>query len=402
VQKRVTNLESQFSLLRTNSATIDAQLQASYRRIDATINGFIGLGASGSGFTINADNIIGGTITGTTLQTSATGQRVEVSNLDQIKFYNSSGALSGTMEGTAAAGESSLSIYSKSVVNTTLGAPGSMFVLADGGFSLTVSSPIQELGGIITIDDTGEAVFASDTSIRLTSGSINLNGFIINSNGSFNLGNLGDIDVTSIFSSGEINANGNVFGANITAKNSGGLFGGYVSVGGSISGGSVSVGGSISGGSISGTSIRSSGVLGRTELATGDITGASFNTNGNLFRTGSSIRFKTDVSDFELPYDSIINAPNPKIFRLKDEVFGSEEEGIAPNENARYYAGFIAEDFVDTDLNIFVSNDRKDGKVIPSGFYYPEFTSVLLLAVKHQDKLIKSLTDRIETLEKGA
>jgi hypothetical protein len=176
---------------------------------------------------------------------------------------------------------------------------------------------------------------------------------------------------------------------------------GSLSSNSSISGSSLSTS-SVDGGVISGTSIRSTGVLGRTELATGDITGASFNTNGNLFRTGSSIRFKTDVSDLNMPYESIINAPNPKIFRLKDEVFGSEEEGISANENARYYAGFIAEDFVNTDLSIFVSNDRKNGEVIPSGFYYPEFTSVLLLAIKHQDTLIKSLNDRITTLENGA
>jgi hypothetical protein len=390
VQKRLANLESQFALQRTNSATVDAQLQSSYRRIDNTLNGIVGLGSSGSGYTINADNINGGTITGTTLQTSASGQRVVVSNLDQIKFYDSTGTLSGTMEGTAAIGESALSIYSKSVLNTSVGAPGSMLVMNDNTFSLTVSSP-GELGGVFLIDDTGEAVLASDTSIRLTSESIDLNGFIIDSNGDFDIGDLGDISVTSIYSSGQINSDGNVFGATLTAKNNGGIFGG-----------SVSVSGAISGGAISGTSIRSSGVLGRTELATGDITGASINSNGNIFRTGSSIRFKTDISNLEVSYDSIINAPNPKTFRMKDEVFGSQEEGITPNENARYYAGFIAEDFVDTDLSIFVSNDRKDGQVIPSGFYYAEFTSVLLLAIKHQDNLINTLTDRIETLEKGA
>lgn len=41
VQKRVETLESQFSLQRTNSATIDAQLQASYRRLDETVIGLL-------------------------------------------------------------------------------------------------------------------------------------------------------------------------------------------------------------------------------------------------------------------------------------------------------------------------------------------------------------------------
>jgi peptidoglycan hydrolase CwlO-like protein len=119
VQKRVEILESQLSLERTNGATVDAQLQSSYRRLDQTvkdliqadldiqaalgqsnqaitdaasaasaaqtaandaaaaaltansaatnatsaINGLIGLGSSGSGYTLNVSNITtGGTL----------------------------------------------------------------------------------------------------------------------------------------------------------------------------------------------------------------------------------------------------------------------------------------------------------------------------------------------------
>ena len=408
VQKRLANLESQFALQRTNSATIDAQLQSSYRRIDTTLNGIVGLGASGSGYTINADNINGGTITGTTLQTSATGQRVVVSNLDEIKFYDDSGTLSLTMEGTGTLGDSAFVMYSKSLLNTALGTPGSSIIIADSQVSISSHDPDSwdpeeesGVGSALYLDGLGEILLAGDVEIKIRAPLIELDG-PVSTTGEIDAGgnvfgatltakSNGAISGGSLYTSGQVNADGNVFGATLTAKDNGGIFGG-----------SVSVSGAISGGAISGTGIRSSGVLGRTELATGDITGASINSNGNIFRTGSSIRFKTDISNLEVSYDSIINAPNPKTFRMKDEVFGSQEEGITPNENARYYAGFIAEDFVDTDLSIFVSNDRKDGQVIPSGFYYAEFTSVLLLAIKHQDNLIKTLTDRIETLEKGA
>jgi hypothetical protein len=109
VQKRVETLESQLSLQRTNGATVDAQLQSSYRRLDETvknliqadldiqaalgqsnqaiadaqaaaddaaaaastansaatnannaINGLIGLGSDGSAYTLKANNITSG------------------------------------------------------------------------------------------------------------------------------------------------------------------------------------------------------------------------------------------------------------------------------------------------------------------------------------------------------
>ena len=153
----------------------------------------------------------------------------------------------------------------------------------------------------------------------------------------------------------------------------------------------------------SGGNMRSGGTLGRIELDNAPaVTGASINTSGNIIRTSSSARYKTDISELNISYDSIINAPSPKTFRLKDDVFGSEENGFQSNENARYYAGFIAEDFADTDLGIFVSHMNTNDGQIPDGFYYAEFTSALLIAIKEQHKKIEKLTDRIETLEKGA
>jgi hypothetical protein len=138
VQKRLANLESQFSLQRTNSATIDAQLQASYRRLDQTvkdliqadlniqaalaqsniaivdaaaaaddaaaaaddaqnaIDGLIGLGSTGSDYTLNASNIVGGTITGVTVQTGSSGQRIVLSGTT-LDFYSPGGTYSGKL-----------------------------------------------------------------------------------------------------------------------------------------------------------------------------------------------------------------------------------------------------------------------------------------------------------------
>lgn len=128
VQKRIETLEAQFSLQRTNSATIDAQLQASYRRLDGTVqdvqqavadaaaaaaqansvlDALVSLGSTGSSYNINAGNITtgtmsanrisGGTITGVTFQTATSGARIIMSGTRQ-EFYGSTGTLAAYIE----------------------------------------------------------------------------------------------------------------------------------------------------------------------------------------------------------------------------------------------------------------------------------------------------------------
>jgi hypothetical protein len=150
----------------------------------------------------------------------------------------------------------------------------------------------------------------------------------------------------------------------------------------------------------SGGNMRSGGTLGRVELDGGGTTGASINNAGNVIRTASSERYKQDIGELVINYEDLLLL-SPKKFRLKEEVIGSEE--IEANKNARYYAGFIAEEIAETPLDIFVSYEKlEDGTSRPDGVYYAELTAALLAGIKHQDTLIKSLNDRIETLEKGA
>jgi hypothetical protein len=120
-------------------------------------------------------------------------------------------------------------------------------------------------------------------------------------------------------------------------------------------------------------------------------TGASINSAGSIIRTSSSARYKQDIEDATFEYEDIL-ALEPKTFRLKDEA--------AQNDNARRYAGFIAEDIAGTPLDVFVFyRTNEDGEQEPDGIHYPELTSALLSAIKHQDGLIKSLEARLEALE---
>ena len=166
----------------------------------------------------------------------------------------------------------------------------------------------------------------------------------------------------------------------------------------SITAASFSTGGNVGAASLSTTgainatgSINTDGGLTRTVYAGGGTTGASINNNGTIIRTTSSSRYKQDISALEFNYEDIL-ALEPKKFRLKEEA--------ADNNEARYYAGFIAEEIAQTPLSIFVGYQQtEDGGTRPDSVYYPELTTALLSAIKHQDGIIKSLIGRIEVLE---
>jgi hypothetical protein len=139
------------------------------------------------------------------------------------------------------------------------------------------------------------------------------------------------------------------------------------------------------------STVSTTGSFIREALAGGGTTGASFNNNGSLVRTSSSERYKQDIEDLTVEYEDLLSL-QPRRFRLKDEA--------AENPEARYYAGFIAEEINETPLKDFVSYEKlEDGTKRPDGVYYGELTAALLEAIKHQDQLIKSLTSRIEALE---
>lgn len=140
------------------------------------------------------------------------------------------------------------------------------------------------------------------------------------------------------------------------------------------------------------TTVVTGGAVQRTALSGGGTTGASVTDSGSFVRTSSSERYKQDIQDLALAYESILSL-QPKKFRRKDEV---ESHG----DDARFYPGFIAEEIAGTDLDIFAFYEKlEDGTSRPDGVHYPEITAALVLALKHQDQLIKSLTARIEALE---
>lgn len=276
IQKTIESLQEAVSRQSVNTGTTDLQLQSSYRRIDETLNGLLGLGNANSPFTINAENINGGTITGVKFRSGTEGQRVEIES-DQLLLY-----------GTNA--EAGAAIFGAEYL-----------ILGPGG---------------------GEVV----TGINIQSGAdIYLNPAV-----SFN-----------------VFANGGLFVSDF---------------------------------------LRLEPFVG------GGTTGASINNAGTIIRTTSSEKYKQDIKPLEVNYEDLLSL-EPKRFRLKEEA--------EADENARYYAGFIAEEIAKTSLTDFVAyKTNEDGTKEPDGIYYAELSTALLSALKEQDKLIKSLTARVEALEK--
>jgi hypothetical protein len=145
------------------------------------------------------------------------------------------------------------------------------------------------------------------------------------------------------------------------------------------------------GGNFRAPGVTSTSFLQAENHSGGGTTGASINNNGTIIRTSSSERYKQDIEGLSVDYDDLLSL-EPKRFRLKEEV--------AESEDARYYAGFIAEEIDQTSLKDFVAyRTMEDGSVVPDGVYYGELTAALLKAIKHQDTLIKSLTERVTILE---
>jgi hypothetical protein len=140
-----------------------------------------------------------------------------------------------------------------------------------------------------------------------------------------------------------------------------------------------------------GLAVIGSGGLTVSQFASGGTTGASIDNNGRIIRTPSSEKYKQDIEPLEVNYEDLLSL-EPKRFKLKSEA--------SEDENARYYAGFIAEEIAKTSLTDFVAYATdEDGNKTPDGVYYAELSAALLTAIKHQDKLIKSLTERVEALE---
>lgn len=355
VEKSINNLETTFKSAEVNNVTRDAQLQNSYKRLDsaltqlATTNAAVDQAQSDAITALNTANTANSAaITATNTATTANATAIEALE-DAVDALEALGAL-----------DESTSTYKINASNVTVGTMSADRISGGTIDGITIT------GGSLNTspDGAGKSVSISGSSTSFLSGGSSV--------GSIQADGSGRV---AVFSSAGIYLSGQT-----------GVFGGGFS-----SEGGISTPGTYSS---PGSSITSGGALIRNQL-NGDglgLTGASITSTGNFVRTSSSARYKQDIEDLDLPYEAILDL-QPKTFRRIDEV---EEQGDA----AKVYAGFVAEDIADSELDIFAFYKvEEDGSKTPEGVHYPELTAALVLALKHQDQLIKSLTARIEALE---
>jgi hypothetical protein len=137
----------------------DAAAQASDAAAEASdaINGLIGLGSTGSDYTLNASNIVGGTITGVTIRSGTSGQRVIISS-STIDFYTSANNFGGSIFGGGTQGVIISSQDANSTVTLTNG--GADLFKINGGY-VGVSSDG------VTIGANSKRTFMQDPQIEM-------------------------------------------------------------------------------------------------------------------------------------------------------------------------------------------------------------------------------------------
>lgn len=112
------------------------------------------------------------------------------------------------------------------------------------------------------------------------------------------------------------------------------------------------------------------------------------NTDGSIWRSTSSLRYKQDVRPAEVDTDAVL-ALQPREYRAKAEV---AELG----DDAPTHAGFIAEEAADLGLEQWVLRDD-DGQ--PEAFNYAQFCVAQQAVIQQQAAAIADLTARLEALE---
>ncbi len=296
--------------------------------------------------TFSGNRISGGTITGTTLNTSSSGPRIQL-NLNDIFFYDDDGNFSGKIDAE----------QSNRAATLYIGTGTSGVFMYNGGIDLEANGAVQVTGG------------------------------------------------NGLTSAGLITANSGLSVNNAEGDFNAGLWSTYVDIGtGRLSQDQLS------GRIASNVGFLASGPLGVTgnftyiaPTSTGTTFPLYWNSSNNLvYRLSSSLRYKTEINTPEINFDKLLSA-QVKTFKNKEEV---EERG---SESAEVTYGYIAEELDAAGLTEFVIYTTDEaGNVIPESVNYTsialanhELNKIQSQKIKELEDLVSTLVARIEALEGG-
>lgn len=128
-----------------------------------------------------------------------------------------------------------------------------------------------------------------------------------------------------------------------------------------------------------------------TETGTANVIQAS--SGAILRRTSSARKYKLDIQDVEYGLKALELRPRTWIDKTQYEENGNSAEGL------RRIPGFVAEEVEEAGLTELVKYNE-EGEV--ESLHYDRIVSALIPVLRQQQAVIEELTQRIETLEKGA
>lgn len=331
VEKRVENLESSFRSAEVNNVTRDSQTLSQVRRLDAAVTDVAQAAADAATAAANAQAAIDG-----------------LGSLDE-----------------------STSTYKISAANITVGSLSGDRI--SGG---------EIVGTTLKTGTTGRRVEIQSTNTSYFDENNNFTGRILGAGTDRGA----TLELTS-GASGELQ----VWNGGVIMYGAAGTYAALSDNGFGVGGNRLyTIGTNIESGSaiISSTDMTSGGSLTRSQLIGGGTTGASFTNGGNLVRTSSSERYKTDIQLLDINLNDL--------YELEPKTFKRIEEVQEDPDGARTYPGFIAEELAGTSLDkfVFYSQDE-DGNSRPEGIHYPELTAALLIAIKDLNTRIQVLEGRV-------
>ena len=126
-------------------------------------------------------------------------------------------------------------------------------------------------------------------------------------------------------------------------------------------------------------------VPGVYSFTTADAANVRVTAAGDIIRSTSSVKYKTDIETLDDKYADNLLACRPVWFRSLSKI-----------DNPSWgYWGFIAEEVAQIDPRLVSFKEEEDGTLEPEGVQYDRFVPHLLNLVKRQKEAIESLEQRL-------
>lgn len=395
VEKSINNLESSFRTAEVNNVSRDAQLQASYKRLDTAVTQLAATNAAVDQAQSDAITALQTANTANATATTANSKAIEALEDASAAQDDAIAALQGL--GSLDEATSTYKIHAANLTVGTLSGDRISGGTITGTLLNTASSGARiEMGtnNVLFYDDSGDYSGKIDAEGNGRGSTLNIDhlglagayiyngGFEVYANGPFG------INTQQTISYGQLKAESGLVvsqGANI----SGGLTVGQITSSGAstftnTTHSNITASGDLT---LTGRILGSTGTYNATTTSTANVFVAS---NGNFARSTSSRRYKSDIQDIDYGLTALQLQPRTWVDKSEYEANGNSTEGL------ERIPGFIAEELHDLGLTELVQYNE-DGQ--PDAVYYDRMLVAVIPVIKAQQATIEALEARLAALE---